>query len=143
MAIVMMTELPGADTAFAEGMRQAGVVAALQGARGFRGHWSGATRSGYRVIELWDSREDCQAFADGNIAPNLPAGIQPPLLEFFELNFEIKPAGIASTAHGEVYARMTDMLGGSIVLGYLVARHYSEPLNRRIRTAAGPFLSHG
>ncbi|MHB8813692.1 MAG: acyltransferase family protein [Steroidobacteraceae bacterium] len=35
------------------------------------------------------------------------------------------------------------MLGGSILLGYLVARHYSEPLNRRIRTAAGPFLGHG
>lgn len=35
------------------------------------------------------------------------------------------------------------MLGGSILLGYLVARHYSEPLNRRIRSAAGLFLGHG
>jgi peptidoglycan/LPS O-acetylase OafA/YrhL len=29
------------------------------------------------------------------------------------------------------------MLGGSIVLGYLIARGYSEPLNRRLRMASG------
>ena len=29
------------------------------------------------------------------------------------------------------------MLGGSILLGYVVARHFSEPLNRRIRAASG------
>jgi heme-degrading monooxygenase HmoA len=92
MAIVMMTEVPGAGTAFAEGMRQAGVLDALQAARGFRGHWSGAASSGYRVIELWDSREDCQAFAESSIAPNLPPGTELPPLEFFELSLEIKPA---------------------------------------------------
>ena len=90
--IVMMTEMPGADTAFAEGMRHAGILDALQTARGFRGHWSGATSSGYKVFELWDSREDCQAFADGNFAPNLPPGIELPPMEFFQLNFEVKPA---------------------------------------------------
>jgi peptidoglycan/LPS O-acetylase OafA/YrhL len=35
------------------------------------------------------------------------------------------------------------MLGGSILLGYLVARVYSEPLNRRIRTVSGPTFSDG
>jgi len=29
------------------------------------------------------------------------------------------------------------MLGGSIPLGYLIARVYSEPLKRRLRTASG------
>jgi hypothetical protein len=91
-AIVMMTEMPGADTAFAEGMRKAGILEALQTAPGFRGHWSGATSSGYRVFELWDSREDCQAFAAGNFAPNLPPGIELPPMEFFALNFGVKPA---------------------------------------------------
>jgi hypothetical protein len=88
-AIVMMTEMPGADATFAEGMRQSGILDALQTASGFQGHWSGATNSGYRVFELWDSREDCQAFADGNFAPNLPPGVELPPMEFFELNFEI------------------------------------------------------
>jgi heme-degrading monooxygenase HmoA len=38
------------------------VVLGMEAAPGFRGHWSGATVTGYRVIELWDSREDYQAF---------------------------------------------------------------------------------
>ncbi len=92
MAIVVTTDVPGADTAFAEGMRRTGVVDALPATHGFRGHWSGATGSGYRVIELWDSRENYQAWYDGNIAPNLPAGVEPAPPELFELNFEINPA---------------------------------------------------
>jgi peptidoglycan/LPS O-acetylase OafA/YrhL len=35
------------------------------------------------------------------------------------------------------------MLGGSILLGYLIAQVYSEPLNRRIRTASGLNFSDG
>ncbi|HEX5461596.1 MAG TPA: acyltransferase [Steroidobacteraceae bacterium] len=35
------------------------------------------------------------------------------------------------------------MLGGSILLGYVIARWYSEPLNRRIRTASGLVLGDG
>ena len=89
--IGMMTEMPGADTAFAEGMRQAGILDSLKTAQGFRGHWSGVTSSGYKVFELWDSLEDCQAFANGNFAPNLPPGMELPPMEFFELNFEVKP----------------------------------------------------
>jgi len=92
MPILMMTEVPGADAALADGMRHAGVLDALQAARGFRGHWSGAADSGYKVTELWDSREDCQAFFDRNIVPNFPPRIEPPHLEFFELNLAIKPA---------------------------------------------------
>jgi hypothetical protein len=92
MATLMTTEVPGADAALAEGMSRAGILDALQSARGFRGHWSGAASSGYRVTELWDSREDCQEFFDRYIVPNFPPGIEPPHLEFFDLNLEIKPA---------------------------------------------------
>jgi len=91
MPILMMTEVPGADAALAEGMRQAGVLDALRAARGFRGHWSGAASSGYRVTELWDSREDCEAFFDRYLVPNFPPGTETPPLEFFELTLEIQP----------------------------------------------------
>jgi hypothetical protein len=74
MPVLMMVEIPGADAAFADAMRQAGVLGELQAARGFRGHWSGATSSGYRAIELWDSREDCQTFAESHFAPKLARG---------------------------------------------------------------------
>jgi len=91
MAAVVMTDVPGADTAMADGMREAGVVDAMQTAKGFRGHWSGATDGGYRVIELWDSREDYQAWYDGTIAPNLPPGVEPEAPKFFEAHLEITP----------------------------------------------------
>jgi len=52
MAVVMVTEVPGADAGMVEGMRQAGMVEAMEAAPGFRGHWGGATGSGYRLIEL-------------------------------------------------------------------------------------------
>jgi hypothetical protein len=90
--IVMTTEMPGGDVTFAEGMRQAGIFDAERTARGFRGHWSGATGTGYKVFELWDSREDCEAFAEGNFVPRLPPGMQLPPMEFFELHFEVMPA---------------------------------------------------
>jgi hypothetical protein len=81
MPVLMMVEIPGADAAFAEGMRHAGVLDELQTAQGFRGHWSGAANSGYRAIELWDSREDCQKFAEANFAPKLPPGAELPPME--------------------------------------------------------------
>jgi heme-degrading monooxygenase HmoA len=92
MAVVMVTEVPGADAGMVEGMRQAGVLDAMAGSKGFRGHWSGTTSSGYRVIEVWDSRDDWQAWYEGHIVPNLPPGAEPNPPEFFELNLEVKPS---------------------------------------------------
>ncbi len=91
MAIVVVQDVKGADAAFADGMRQAGVVEELQAAKGFRGHWSGATGSDYRVIEQWDSREDFQAWYDGNIVPKLPPGVEVTPPAVFDLHFEIVP----------------------------------------------------
>jgi hypothetical protein len=90
--IVMTTEMPGAGTEFADGMRHAGVLDAFRTAKGFRGHWSGATATGYRVFELWESRADCEAFAATTFAPRLPPGMTLPVMEFFELNFEVPAA---------------------------------------------------
>ena len=91
MAVVMIQEVPGADAGLVHGMRQAGVVDALPSFPGFRGHWSGATSSGYRVIELWDSREAFQEWYDRHIAPNLPPGAETTQPEFFDLALELKP----------------------------------------------------
>ena len=93
MAIVMVTEVPGADAGMVDGMKQAGIVEAMESAEGFGGHWSGPTRSGYRVIEVWERREDWEAWFDGHVKPNLPPGAQPNEPEFFELNLEVKPRG--------------------------------------------------
>jgi heme-degrading monooxygenase HmoA len=77
VAVIMTTEIPGADASFIDGMRAAGVVDAIEKAPGFVTHASGASSSGYRVIEVWESREAHQAWFDDHIAPNLPAGMKP------------------------------------------------------------------
>ena len=77
MAVIMNTEIAGADASVIDGMRAAGVVDAIPKAPGFVSHISGASSSGYRVIEVWESREAHQAWYDNHIAPNLPPGMKP------------------------------------------------------------------
>ena len=77
MAVIMETEIAGADASFIDGMRAAGVVDAMSKAPGFVSHISGASSSGYRVIEVWESRAAHQAWYDNHIAPNLPPGMKP------------------------------------------------------------------
>jgi heme-degrading monooxygenase HmoA len=58
-------------------MRAAGVADTLAQAPGFVSHISGAASSGYRVIEVWESREEHQAWYDDHVAPNLLPGMVP------------------------------------------------------------------
>lgn len=46
---------------------------------------------GYRVIELWDSREAFPEWFDGHIAPNLPPNAEVTEPEFFDLTLELTP----------------------------------------------------
>ena len=85
MAVIMTAELAGAHASFIEGMRAAGVVDALEKAPGFVSHISGAASSGYRVIEVWESREDHQTWYDDHIAPSLPPGVGPVPFEYVDL----------------------------------------------------------
>jgi hypothetical protein len=52
MAVVMMSELPGVDAGFAQAARDMGIVDGMGAAPGFGSHVSGATSSGYRVVEV-------------------------------------------------------------------------------------------
>jgi heme-degrading monooxygenase HmoA len=72
MAIIMISELPGAGLEFADVARQQGLFDQMKSALGFTGHRSGATDSGYRVFEVWESPEAHQAWLDGTVKPSLP-----------------------------------------------------------------------
>ena len=85
MAVIMNTEIPGADATFIDGMRAAGVLDAIVKAPGFVSHISGASNRGYRVIEVWETREAHQAWYDEHIAPNLPPGMNKPAWEYVDL----------------------------------------------------------
>ena len=85
MAVIMSTEIPGADAGLIDGMRAAGVLDAMAKAAGFVSHIGGVSASGYRVIEVWESRDDHQAWYDAHIAPNLPPGVERPQWEYIDL----------------------------------------------------------
>ena len=85
MAVIMTAEIAGADASFIDGMQAAGVVDALVKAPGFVSHISGAASSGYRVIEVWESGEDHQAWYDDHIVPNLPPGVESVPFEYIDL----------------------------------------------------------
>jgi hypothetical protein len=91
VAVIMVTDLPGMSIEMLEGMQQAGVLDQMKSASGFQGHWSGPTEGGYRVIELWASREDWKHWYDGTVKPNLPPGIEPTEPTFIDLAAEVRP----------------------------------------------------
>jgi len=99
VSVMMIHELPGATAATMDGFKQAGLVDAVRHAPGFGGHWSGPSDTGYRIIELWDSRESWRAWFEASVAPILP---DPPPAEptFVDLNDVIT----AAEATDPVYA---------------------------------------
>ena len=52
---------------------------ALLQAPGFVMHMSHPAETGWRVMEVWNSREDATRFFAAHIVPNLPEGIRPKL----------------------------------------------------------------
>jgi quinol monooxygenase YgiN len=55
------------------------VSPALTQAPGFVLHASHPVEGGWRVIEIWESRDDAARFFATTIAPHLPEGIRPKL----------------------------------------------------------------
>jgi heme-degrading monooxygenase HmoA len=85
MAVIMIAEAPGFDASFVEAARSAGLFDEMAQAPGFVSHLSGATSTGYRVVEVWESRQDHQAWYDGHVAPKLPPGTDPIPSEYVDL----------------------------------------------------------
>jgi heme-degrading monooxygenase HmoA len=76
MAVIMISDVPGADAGLIDGLRAAGVPTAMAAFPGFVSHVSGATETGYRVVEVWDSAAAHRAWFDAHIAPTLPPGVK-------------------------------------------------------------------
>ena len=91
MAVVMISELPGVDASFAEAAREMGILDEMVAAPGFVSHLSGATSSGYRVVEVWESREAWRAWFDGHVVPKLPPGVEATTPEMFDISLDVTP----------------------------------------------------
>ncbi len=77
MPVLMIGEVPNLTEEIYGGM--IGQMSPLmKAAEGFISHSGGPSPSGgWRVVEMWDSEENAQAWFDVNVKPNLPPGIVP------------------------------------------------------------------
>jgi hypothetical protein len=93
MAVLVIAELSGVEASFAVAAREMGILDEMVVAPGFVRHLSGAASSGYRVIEVWESREAWQTWFDGHVAPKLPPGTEATTPECFELSLDLAAGG--------------------------------------------------
>jgi heme-degrading monooxygenase HmoA len=89
MAVIMVSDVGGQTTDGYEAML-AQVSPDLKAAEGFVMHASHPTDGGWRVIEIWASREDAARFYAAKVAPNLPPDIHPKL-SFTPLHDVLQP----------------------------------------------------
>jgi hypothetical protein len=78
LAIMMTSEVAG-QTGQGYDAMLAEVGPALRSAQGLLLHASHPTEDGWRVVGIWETREDATRFYATTIAPNLPKGIRPKL----------------------------------------------------------------
>ncbi|HWK68822.1 hypothetical protein [Pseudorhodoplanes sp.] len=78
MSVMMISQVSGQSSQGYDGML-ALVGDALRQAPGFVMHMSHPLDGGWRIVEVWDSREDAARFFAAHIAPRLPDGVRPKL----------------------------------------------------------------
>lgn len=77
MAVVMIAEVSGLTEDVYGGMISQ-LQSGLKGAKGFISHAGGPSPDGdWRVVEMWESEADAQAWFEANVKPNLPPGVTP------------------------------------------------------------------
>ncbi len=74
----MISEVSGQSPQGYDGMLGS-VSDALKRSPGFIMHMSHPSDAGWRIVEVWDSKEDATRFFATHIAPKLPDGIRPKL----------------------------------------------------------------
>jgi hypothetical protein len=78
MSVMMISEIGGQSSQGYDGML-ALLGDALKEAPGFIMHMAHPVNDGWRVVEVWNSREDAARFFAAQVAPHLPNGIRPKL----------------------------------------------------------------
>jgi hypothetical protein len=77
MPVLMIGEVPNLTEEIYSGLVEQ-LKPLMQASKGFIAHSGGPhPDGGWRVVEMWESEADGQAWFDQNVAPNLPPGIVP------------------------------------------------------------------
>jgi len=77
MPVLMIAEVSNlGEEAYAGMIGQ--MMPLMQAHQGFVSHAGGpGPAGGWRVVEVWESEEDCDAWFEGNVKPNLPPDVVP------------------------------------------------------------------
>ena len=89
MPVMMISDAIGQTRHGYDGLG-AVLIPLLKSAKGFLLHASHETEGGWRVVEIWETREDATRFFATTVAPHLPDGIRPKLT-FAPLHDLVKP----------------------------------------------------
>ncbi len=77
MTVLMIAEVPNLTEDMYAGM-MGQMMPLMRVAKGFISHAAGPSPAGgWRVVEVWESEADGQAWFDNNIKPNLPPDVVP------------------------------------------------------------------
>jgi len=77
MAVLMIAEVPNLTEEIYSGMIGQ-MEPLMRASKGFISHAGGPSPTGgWRVVEVWESEDDAQAWFDGNVKPNLPPDVVP------------------------------------------------------------------
>ena len=76
MPVLVSAEVPGQTAQGYDAIREH-LAMALRQAPGFVLHTSHAIDGGWRVIEIWETKQEANQFFAQHVHPNLPPGIKP------------------------------------------------------------------
>lgn len=83
MAVLMTAQIPGGTQEMIDGMRP--LLDEIQRQKGFVIHYNGPAPDGWRVVEVWHSRADFEAWFEAYVKPGFPEGAPMPVITFDEL----------------------------------------------------------
>jgi quinol monooxygenase YgiN len=84
MAVLMTAHLPGATQEMIDGMRP--LLDEIPRQKGFVIHTNGPAPDGWRVVEVWESQADFEAWFEAYVKPEFPEGGPMPVITFNDLN---------------------------------------------------------
>jgi ketosteroid isomerase-like protein len=105
MPVMIISEVSGQTPQGYDAML-ALVGGALRQAPGFVMHMAHPTEGGWRIVEVWQSKEDATRFFATHIAPNLPDGVRPKLS--FHLLHSLVSPGQADQGVAELIRRSAE-----------------------------------
>jgi quinol monooxygenase YgiN len=85
----MTAQIPGATQEMIDEMRP--LLDAIRREKGFIIHTNGPVPGGWRVVEVWESQADFEAWFEASVKPAFPEGGPMPSIAFDELNEVVTP----------------------------------------------------